>query len=234
MQGRLVLFDIDGTLLDTRGAGLHAIRKAIRQIHGGEGPELNLGGATDSSLARQILGHFGVEPDEEAVRFFYATYLEYLGEHLQGDDYEGVVFPGVRELLDELRNAGATLGLLTGNIADGAALKIDHFGLSGYFTFGAYGDDHHDRNELGPIALRRAHHAHGTLFTGGRTVIVGDTPRDIDCGRAIGALTLCVATGSFGADELRAHGADLVVEQFGAPEPLVAHLRRAIDESELP
>lgn len=233
MQGRLVLFDIDGTLLDTRGAGLHALQRAIRQLHGGDGPELNLGGATDSSLAHQILDHFGVAPSEEAVREFYQAYLIHLAEHLRSGQFDGVVFPGVRELLDELQEAGATLGLLTGNVSAGAAIKIEHFGLSGYFSFGAYGDDHHDRNQLGPIALERARQKHGVAFTGRQTVIIGDTPRDIDCGRSIGAVTLCVATGGFTADELRAHGADLVVDQFAAPARIVEALRSAVEESGL-
>lgn len=214
MRSRLVLFDIDGTLVDVRGAGLGALRRAAADLHGDGCPELDLRGATDRGLARDILGAYGVEPSEEALCCFFDAYLAHLEASLGRDDFDGEVLPGVRELLDSLRAAGATLGLLTGNIAAGAAAKMARFGLSAYFRFGAYGDDHHDRNELGPIAMRRALEAHGRMFTAAETVVVGDTPRDVDCGKALGALTLCVATGAFGADELRAAGADVVVESF--------------------
>jgi phosphoglycolate phosphatase-like HAD superfamily hydrolase len=157
--------------------------------------------------------------------------LSYLVEHLQSGEFDGRVFTGVRELLDALRAAGATLGLLTGNVSGGAAIKIEHYGLTGYFEFGAYGDDHHDRNELGPIALARAEATHGRNFAGGQTVVVGDTPRDIACGKAIGALTLCVATGTFSVRELQENGADLVVEEFAAPAEILEALRTVRGES---
>jgi len=225
MHGRLVLFDVDGTLIDTRGAGLEALRRAGNELHGGEVPRLELCGATDSGLARHILGSFGVEVNESSVSEFYDAYLVYLGEHLGSGDFEGEVLPGVPELLHALREAGATLGLLTGNIAVGAEVKLSHFELSGFFTFGAFGDDHHDRNELGPIAMARAERAHGKSFVAAEAVVVGDTPKDIACGKALGAGTLCVATGNFSAETLRAKGADLVVDDFRRPNEVVSALR---------
>ena len=93
MHGRLVLFDVDGTLIDTRGAGLEALRRAGNELHGGEVPRLELCGATDSGLARHILGSFGVEVNESSVSEFYDAYLVYLGEHLGSGDFEGEVLP---------------------------------------------------------------------------------------------------------------------------------------------
>ena len=127
----------------------------------------------------------------------------------------------MQDLLDHMCGREAVLGLLTGNIAGGAEIKTRHFGLSAYFGFGAYGDDHHDRNRLGPIALKRAAQRTGRRFSGEETVVIGDTPKDIACGRAIGALTVCVATGMFTAAQLRSHGADLVVDDFADAGGLV-------------
>lgn len=226
MHGTLVLFDIDGTLIDTRGAGMEALRRAAHDLHGVRIPRLDLNGATDSGLARDILESFGLEVSESSVSAFYDAYLIRLEENLAGAEFPGVVLPGVWEFLDALCEAGATLGLLTGNIAAGAALKMRHFGLAGYFRFGAYGDDHHDRNELGPVALARAEEVLGRTFTGGDAVVVGDTPKDIACGKALGAKTLAVATGSFPEDELRMHGASLVVTCLADSATIVARLRR--------
>ena len=106
------------------------------------------------------------------------------------------------------------LGLLTGNTAGGAASKVRHFGLASFFPFGAYGCDHPDRNQLGPIALARAANHAGRSFSAAETWIIGDTPKDIDCARAIGARCLAVATGRFSTSDLESHGADRVVESL--------------------
>jgi phosphoglycolate phosphatase-like HAD superfamily hydrolase len=122
----------------------------------------------------------------------------------------------VPELLAGLsENPGATIGLLTGNMAGGAAAKMRHFGLTSHFPFGAYGCDHADRNRLGPIALERAARHAGRNFTAAETWVIGDTPKDIACAHAIGARCLAVATGQFSATQLADHGADQVVETLG-------------------
>lgn len=219
MKDRLVLFDIDGTLVDTGGAGMRALREAAHEVFGAPGPKLDLAGSTDEGLVRGMLEHFGEEFSPERVGEFYGVYLGCLEKHLSGGTFGGRVLPGVMELLDACREAGAVLGLLTGNIAKGAALKVRHYGMEGYFGFGAYGDDHHDRNLLGPIAIERAAAATGKNFLGEDALVIGDTPKDIACGRAIGATTVCVATGAFSARELREHGADVVVETFVGVDP---------------
>ena len=217
----MVLFDIDGTLVDTGGAGMQALRKAARDLFGAEGPELDLAGSTDSGIVRGLLEHFGEDTSEERIEEFYGTYLRHLRAHLAGGEFPGRVLPGVMEILDAFQGAGAVLGLLTGNIAKGAELKVRHFGMADYFGFGAYGDDHHDRNVLGPIAMDRAREATGRDFVAGESLVIGDTPKDIACGRAMGAVTVCVATGMFSAKELRDHGADVVFETFVGVDPTV-------------
>ena len=214
MNGRLVLFDIDGTLVDTGGAGMAALKLAGRDVFGAEGPELDLAGATDSAIVRGLLEHFGKPVNDENIRRFYRAYLAYLEDHLGDEAFDGRVLPGVMDLLEEFRLAGAVLGLLTGNIAEGAVRKMRHYGMDDYFAFGAFGDDHHDRNRLGPVALARAGEATGREYCAGETLVIGDTPKDIACGRAMGAITVCVGTGAFTAPQLRSHGADLVFEEF--------------------
>ncbi|NNM30903.1 MAG: HAD hydrolase-like protein [Akkermansiaceae bacterium] len=225
MDGLLVLFDIDGTLLDTGGAGMAALKEASKELYGVEGPELDLAGSTDSGIVRQLFGAMEIEWSEERAIVFYERYLVRLEANMQDGSFAGRVFPGVEALLDRLHAAEATIGLLTGNIAGGAALKTRHYGLGRYFRFGAYGDDHHDRNELGPIALSRAEAVTGRRFAGSEAIVIGDTPKDIACGRAMGARTLCVATGTFTAGELRDHGADVVVEDFSDTAEVLAELQ---------
>lgn len=224
MNGRLVLFDIDGTLVDTGGAGMAALQKAGRDLFGVDGPELDLAGATDSGIVRGLLDHFGVPVSDESVVEFYEAYLAYLEKHLEEGSFSGRILPGVMSLLEEFREAGAILGLLTGNIAKGADLKVRHFGMAEFFAFGAFGDDHHDRNLLGPIALARAAEATGRSFEAERTLVIGDTPKDIACGRAMGAITICVGTGAFTAGQLRDHGADVVLEEFSGLDAIRAGL----------
>ena len=202
----LALFDIDGTLVDTGGAGLEAIRLAARDLYG-DGitlPELDVRGATDAGLARDVLTGLGLEVGPAAVGELYEAYLLRLREQLEASSFEGKVLPGVYELLDALEDAGAVLGLLTGNIESGARLKLQRFGLDHYFAFGAFGHEHADRDKLGPLAVARAAEVHQRRFIPSETVVVGDTPRDISCGRAIGSRTIAVATGSFSIEQLRA------------------------------
>ncbi len=212
----LYLFDIDGTLVDTGGAGMAALEQATREIFGAAGPPLDLAGATDLGIVIGIHEHFSLQPTCESIAAYLAIYQQRLDWNLAHGGFPGRVLDGVSGLLEELAGRDhATLGLLTGNIAGGAASKVRHFGLASYFSFGAYGCDHPDRNRLGPIALERAAAHAGHAFAAEETWVIGDTPKDIACARAIGARCLAVATGRFNADELAAHGADHVVETLG-------------------
>jgi len=208
----LYLFDIDGTLVDTGGAGMAALKQATREVFGDEGPELDLAGATDRGIVGSIHRHYGVEFTDEAFENYLMVYHERLAQNLARGEFAGRVIDGVSPLLRHLEaDDSSALGLLTGNTAQGAGIKVRHFGLADYFAFGAYGCDHADRNRLGPIALQRAEKHTGKSFTADETWIIGDTPKDIACAKAIGARCLAVATGSFSISQLQSHGAELVV-----------------------
>ncbi len=209
----LYLFDIDGTLVDTGGAGMAALEETTRAVFGEAGPPLDLAGSTDLGIVIGIHEHFSIEPTRERIDSYLAVYQERLDWNLAYGDFPGRVLEGVTALLEILAaRSGVTLGLLTGNTAGGAASKVRHYGLASYFPFGAYGCDHPDRNHLGPIALERAAAHAGRSFTPEETWIIGDTPKDIACAKAIGARCLAVATGRFTVAELQSHGADRTVE----------------------
>lgn len=211
----LYLFDIDGTLVDTGGAGMAALEEATRAVFGKDGPPLDLAGATDLGIVIGIHEHFSIEPTRERIDAYLAIYQQQLDWNLAHGGFPGRALEGAAVLLEELAGRGhATLGLLTGNTAAGAASKVRRYGLASYFAFGAYGCDHHDRNRLGPIALARAAAHAGRTFAPEDTWVIGDTPKDIACARAIGARCLAVATGRFSSAELEAHGADRVVESL--------------------
>ncbi|WP_035603370.1 HAD family hydrolase [Haloferula sp. BvORR071] len=221
-QARLWLFDIDGTLVDTGGAGMRALQQATAECYGGEGPPLDLAGSTDLGVLAGILAHFDLAHAEGEAERFFAIYLAHLERNLAAGTWHGRVLPGAAGLLDELsRRSDITIGLLTGNIAGGAGAKMRHYGLDHHFPFGAYGCDHADRNLLGPVALDRAAAHAGMTFTAQETLVIGDTPKDIACAHAMGARCLAVATGKFSAEQLRAAGADRVVQTLEDPQILL-------------
>ncbi len=208
----LYLFDIDGTLVDTGGAGMAALIEATREVFGHDGPALDLAGSTDLGIIANIHAHFEIEPTPARIAGYFEVYQARLDWNLANGNFPGRVHAGVIEMLEELTTRpDATLGLLTGNTAGGAASKMRHFGLATYFPFGAYGCDHADRNRLGPIALKRAAAHTGRAFGAEETLVIGDTPKDIACAHAIGARCLAVATGQFSTTALTTHGADHVV-----------------------
>lgn len=220
---RLWLFDIDGTLVDTGGAGLRALERAARDCFGGAAPVLDLRGATDSGILGDLYRHYDREPEEALAEAFFGRYLEVLGENLRDSNYASRVLPGVVEILGRLAAVDEiSVGLLTGNIEAGARAKMSHFGLDHHFAFGAFGCDHADRNQLGPIALERAAAHAGRSFTPEETLVIGDTPKDIACARAIGARCLAVATGAVPAGQLE--GADHVLDSLEQREVWEAFL----------
>ena len=225
---RLVLFDIDGTILWTAGAGRSAIRAALVAEMGTAGPidGFRFDGKTDPQIVRELLtaaGHPQAESDAR-VAAVCATYLDLLGEALaeRGESVE--VFPGVMELLAQIeQREGAVLGLLTGNLERGAALKLEAAGIApARFRVGAYGSDAAHRPELPLIAVRRAAALMGWEATGEEVVIVGDTPADMTCGNDIGARAIGVATGHYRTEELLAAGAQAAFESLESTDAVIA------------
>jgi phosphoglycolate phosphatase len=213
MSRRLVLFDIDGTLLSTDGAGKRAVREALTEVFGTTGPigGYSFSGRTDPEIVHDLLGAVGIPEAEIAAGLpdVWARYLEKLRRDIPTARVEPL--PGVPTLLERLGEAGGEtlLGLLTGNLEEGARIKLEAAGLGfARFRVGAYGSDHRRRPELPAIAIARAHRETGIRYRGKEVVIIGDTPFDIDCGRHLGVRTVAVATGRHALDELGAHDPD--------------------------
>jgi len=216
---RLVLFDIDGTLLWSDGAGRRAIHRALIEIFGETGPEDHrFDGKTDTQIVRELMRVVGHEDDaiDDRMEELFTRYVTCLREELQDPTHHAVALPGVMALLDALeRRNDVTLGLLTGNLVDGARAKLEAVGIDpGRFLVGAYGTDHELRPELPAIAQRRAREQLGIDVAGVDIVIIGDTPADVECGRPIGARAIGVATGRYSAEELASHGAVAVFENL--------------------
>jgi len=228
----LLLFDIDGTLLDSAGAGRDAIEEALVDVYGTAGPigDISFAGLTDPSIARSLLTHAGLAPAEidRGLEALWTRYVELLALALEDRRARIRVNAGVEPFLDALETLGAAIGLLTGNIARGASEKLEACGLASRFGFGAYGSDAEDRDALPDIALARAHEATGRRFSRAETWIIGDTPLDIACARAGCVNVIAVATGSYSVEELASAGADLAVSTLSDTAHLVSVL---VDES---
>jgi phosphoglycolate phosphatase-like HAD superfamily hydrolase len=210
---RLVLFDIDGTLLSAGGAGARALRDALVEIYGEAGPigAYSMAGRTDPQIVRELMTAVGMTVDEIEPRFseLWNAYLRNLREEVSRTRIQAL--PGVHPLLERVEAGGdpVLLGLLTGNVVEGARMKVDAAGLGfGRFRVGAYGSDHWERRELPAVATRRARELTGADYAGKEIVIIGDTPFDIACGEHLGVRTIAVATGGHPADELAACAPD--------------------------
>jgi phosphoglycolate phosphatase len=213
-EKRLVLWDIDGTLISTGAAGQRAIGRATAErFKGGNLEGVEIAGRTDVGIARQILSKYRAPLDDESVHSFLDLYVGFLAEELPRG--KGRVLPGVLELLeDAATKSEITPGLLTGNLERGAKLKLEHYDLWRSFGFGAFADDHHDRNELGAFALTRAREATGIDFAAAQVDVIGDTGHDIACGKAFGARTIAVATGSWSRERLAEHEPDFLFDDL--------------------
>ncbi|MEJ2541010.1 MAG: HAD family hydrolase [Gemmatimonadota bacterium] len=213
---RLLLFDIDGTLV-SGGPAKEAFHVALMESFGTTGPiEVHpFAGKTDPQIARELLVQAGI-PHEDIDRGMPALYERYLTElERRLPQRPMAVLPGVDALMDALAAVkDVALGLVTGNIAGGARLKLRGAGLDRHFAVGAYGSDAEERNELPALALARARERWGVDFAREDVLVIGDTPRDVECGRAHGLSTVGVATGGYGTRELREAGAHHVLDDL--------------------
>lgn len=220
---RLILFDIDGTLV-RGGPAKDAFVAAMTETYGTPGPltEVSFAGKTDPQIARELLRGAGLEDREIDVGLerLWERYLAHLETLLPDDPVD--VLSGVDELLDALVSLDdVAVGLLTGNIEGGARLKLASGGLWEHFAFGSYGSDHEERDELPAIAVDRARALFGHMVSAELAVVVGDTPRDVACGKAGGTRTVAVATGSFTADDLAASEPDHLLEDLSSTSDVV-------------
>jgi len=230
---RLILFDIDGTILWTDGAGRRAIHRALLDEMGTAGPieGYRFDGKTDPQIVRELMELAG-HPEcnsEDRITAVCTRYVELLTAELAKPTQATRVYPGIQELLAALEpyEAGgrALVGLLTGNVQHGAALKLRSAGLDfERFTVGAYGSDSHHRPNLPAIAARRAEQRTGRTFSGADIVIVGDTPDDVACARPMGARTVGVGTGYYTAAQLREAGATHAFDNLGDTEAVIRAL----------
>jgi phosphoglycolate phosphatase-like HAD superfamily hydrolase len=208
---RIVCFDIDGTLLHSHGAGRRAIHRALVEVLGTAGPidSFRFDGRTDGEIVRRLAEAAGADAGADAVSRVLARYVEHLQGELAGPGHWTLVYPGVHAALDALEaRSDCVLGLLTGNVVEGARLKLRSAGIDpGRFRVGAFGSDHHVRAELPAVAQRRAGALLGRPVAGGDVVIIGDTPADMTCGQGIGARAIGVGTAAYRPEDLRAAGA---------------------------
>lgn len=221
MTVRLLLFDLDGTLMDAGGAGRAALHEALLAVYGRTGPidGFAFHGKTDPAIVRELLRADGGSDAwiDEGLERLWTRYLEGLDRELRSR--RPAACPGVPGLLARLgTDPRFVTGLLTGNVEGGAWRKLRACRLDAGFSFGAFGSDSEDRNDLAPLAMVRAERATGRRFEAHDVIVIGDTPADIRCARAAGARALAVATGGYSLDQLATHDPDILFPDLGDPD----------------
>ena len=215
---RLALFDIDGTLVRTGGAGVRAFARTFASEFGAEDgfERLKFAGRTDPGLVREFFSFHAIPPTAENFSRFFDRYVFHLDEIMSQS--QSVVCPGVWDFLHQLQHLPAPplLGLLTGNIRLGAEIKLRHLNLWDVFKVGGFGDDDEDRGRIAAVARDRGSRMLGKPLRGDEVLVVGDTPHDIRCARAIDARVLAVATGGSALEELKAHQPDWAIPDLQA------------------
>jgi phosphoglycolate phosphatase len=212
MQKTLILWDIDGTILNSNGSGMKALNVALEAVFGisGSFDGIDFAGRTDRMIVRQIFSRFQIEHSKKNVEDYFDGYAAALPAMMASSG--ALILPGVSDILRRLsERPDVAHGLLTGNMRRGAQIKLGYHGLWEHFPVGAFADDAESRNELGPHALQRARGHWGVPFPLERVWIVGDTPHDVACARAFGARALAVATGLSSASELAGHKPDALL-----------------------
>ncbi len=211
---KVILFDVDGTLIRTHGAGVEAFARAFHSLFNfpDTTKKISFAGRTDISLVKEYfrLNHY--TPSQRDIEDFFPCYISWLGRLIKQSD--GAICPGVKEFIYAAYKlpSNPLIGLLTGNIRLGAEIKLKHFGLWDEFKVGAFADDSEDRDQIAHIAFTRANQILNNKLQRNEIVVVGDTPYDIKCARAIGARMLAVTTGGYARKELATHKPDWLVD----------------------
>lgn len=220
---KLILFDIDGTLIDSGGAGTRSLNAAFREMFsiddafGG----ISMAGRTDVEIIRTALLKHGFPDDDGEIPAMMDAYVGHLRREIENKRRH--IKPGIMDALKELsETGGVALALLTGNIERGARVKLDSFGLNEYFPFGAFGSDEDDRDRLLPVATGRFREHYGMDIGFADCLVVGDTPRDVRCAKVHGARSVAVATGSYSYEALLETDADIVMREIVAGADLMA------------
>lgn len=210
-MNRAYLFDIDGTLIKVKNRANRTIIQRILEQFGFREftvREVDFAGKTDRGIFSDLLNN----PSDEFFDEVKNSYLQELGQHITGEDIH--IFEGVDRSISYLNAKNAWIGLLTGNFASAARIKLNHAGLNDHFVFGAYGDDFHDRDRLPPSAYKELKNISQKNFLPSDLVIIGDTPRDIQCAKSFGSISVAVATGGYSVEELKACRPDVVLESL--------------------
>ena len=221
----VLFWDIDGTLLTTGRAGIYAWEEAMKKVLGvsGDLSGFTTGGLTDIKIAENLVEAYGNGAGPDTVMSLVRSYEQHLPGSLTRK--QGRVLPGVHELLQYFRDRDGVLSLLlTGNTEAGARIKLTYYGLSEFLTAGAFADDVPDRVAIARKAAKLAHKLAGGPIPPQRMFVIGDTPHDIECGKAIGARTVAVATGSYSASDLERERPWLTLEGLPGPEEFVLAL----------
>ncbi len=225
---RLILFDIDGTIMESGGAGVRSLDYAFRDVISSENifADISMAGKTDLQIVREGLRMLGLPPDNGYVPKILQSYLRHLRTEILKSDKQ--LKPGIIEALEALKIQSSKygLGLLTGNFEQGARIKLGAFELNDYFPTGAFGSDHEDRNMLLPVAVERFRGHTGMDVGYAECIVIGDTPRDVACAKPYRASCIAVATGPYGTDSLADAGADFVLDDLSDTENLMALLNR--------
>lgn len=225
---RLVVFDIDQTLLYSGGAGIRAMNRAFEELTGiPKGfQEVEYAGRTDPQIVRQALTLHGLRTDDDMIDQVIRRYLDHFPGEMEAK--RATLKPGVTRLLTRLEaEPGWILGILTGNVEQGARMKLEHFGLNPFFPVGAFGSDCEDRNELLPVLLQRLRKIKGVSVDYRHCVVVGDTPMDVECARVHGSRSIAVATGPYSVEELTLAQADLVLSDLSGTDLIVSWIKDA-------
>lgn len=220
---RLFLFDIDGTLMDSGGAGTRSLGLAFRDVFAIENgfSGISMAGKTDIQIIKEGCSSHGIPVENGIIPSLLSRYVYHLRIEIRKSEKR--VKPGIIEALKRLRTRkNCHIGLLTGNIEEGAKIKLGALGLDAYFAAGAFGSDDEDRGRLLPVAVRKFERLLDESIPYGNCIVIGDTPRDVSCSKPYGALSIAVATGPYSYQSLRRTGADLVLPDLSNTEEFLS------------